>query len=250
MSGDHPNGRWADGSGSPKLSQAFGSSYLSPQMSSPPDGSERGPFWSVFERSHIPMTLLDRDRRYAAVNDAAVDFYRVRREELIGRRAGTGMPDEDPSILDASWDELLRTGELYDERVVRGSGPPMRVSFAAHETSVDHEWHALVVVLSARVEPEGEELIGSISPAASDAIRAEHYPGARGVSATAKRLTRREREIVQRVALGRSTPQIAVDLSVSPATVRSHVRNAMVKTGAHTRAQLVALVLGDGLASE
>jgi DNA-binding CsgD family transcriptional regulator len=50
------------------------------------------------------------------------------------------------------------------------------------------------------------------------------------------------------VALGRSTPQIATDLSLSPATVRSHVRNAMVKVGAHTRAQLVALVLGDGLA--
>jgi DNA-binding CsgD family transcriptional regulator len=196
------------------------------------------------------MTLLDRDRRYAAINDAAVEFYALSREQVIGRRAGTGMPDEDPSILDASWDELLRTGELYDERVVRGSGPPMRVSFAAHETSVDREWHALVVVLSAHIEPEGEELIGSISPAVTGAVPAENDRAARGAGSPAKRLTRREREIVQRVALGRSTPQIAVDLSVSPATVRSHVRNAMVKTGAHTRAQLVALVLGDGLASE
>ena len=44
-------------------------------------------------------------------------------------------------------------------------------------------------------------------------------------------------------------PKIAHDLSLSPATVRSHVRNAMVKTGTHTRAQLVALVLGDSLAA-
>jgi DNA-binding CsgD family transcriptional regulator len=219
-------------------------------MSSPPDGSERGPFWSVFERSHIPMVLVDRDRRYVAVNDAAVDFYRVPRDQVIGRRAGTGMPNEDPSILDPSWDELLRTGELYDERVVRGSGPAMRVSFAAHETSVDREWHALVVVLSAHIEPEGDELIGSIAPTATDSGEAETGRAGRGANSPAKRLTRREREIVQRVALGRSTPQIAVDLSVSPATVRSHVRNAMVKTGSHTRAQLVALVLGDGLASE
>jgi DNA-binding CsgD family transcriptional regulator len=29
--------------------------------------------------------------------------------------------------------------------------------------------------------------------------------------------------------------------------VRTHVRNAMAKTGAHTRAQLVALALADGL---
>lgn len=195
------------------------------------------------------MTLIDRDRRYVAINDAAMDLYSVRREEVVGKVVGTGMPDEDPSILDESWDELLRTGELYDERVVRGSGPPMRVSFAAHETSVNREWHALVVVLSARIEPEGQELIGSTSPAATDTGEGETGRAGDGGRSPAKRLTRREREIVQRVALGRSTPQIAVDLSVSPATVRSHVRNAMVKTGAHTRAQLVALVLGDGLAS-
>ena len=211
------------------------------------NGSERGPFWALFERSHIPMALIDRDRRYVAVNDATVDFSRVPRDELIGTLAGTGMPDEDPASLNASWDKLLRTGELYDEQVVQGAGPPMRVSFAAHETMIDHEWHALVVVLSARTEPEGKELISSTSPAATEAGRSQP---SRGLSSPAKRLTRREREIVERVALGRSTPQIAVDLSVSPATVRSHVRNAMVKTGAHTRAQLVALVLGDGLASE
>jgi DNA-binding CsgD family transcriptional regulator len=196
------------------------------------------------------MTLVDRDRRYVAVNDAAVDFYGIPREQIIGTQAGTGMPDDDPSIASPSWDELLRTGELYDERVVRGAGPAMRVRFAAHETSIDHEWHALILVLSAHVEPEGEELIGAISPVARDGRQPEIDRVARGVSASVKRLTRREREIVQRVALGRSTPQIAADLSVSPATVRSHVRNAMVKTGAHTRAQLVALVLGDGLASE
>ena len=33
----------------------------------------------------------------------------------------------------------------------------------------------------------------------------------------------------------------------NPDTIRSHVRNAMAKTGAHTRAQLVALLLADGL---
>jgi DNA-binding CsgD family transcriptional regulator len=32
--------------------------------------------------------------------------------------------------------------------------------------------------------------------------------------------------------------------------VRTHVRNAMKKTGARTRAQLVALVLADGLIEE
>lgn len=221
-------------------------------MSQPNDGSDRGPLWSVFERSHIPMALVDRDRRYVAVNDAAVELYGYSREDIIGRRAGSGIPDDDPAIGDASWDELVNTGSFYGERLVRAStGPALRVSFAAHGTHVDGRWLALFVVLSAHVEPEGEELIGPL--AGSDAATsAGHAPAdaAPGPSSVTKRLTPRELEILQRVALGRSTPQIANDLSLSPATVRSHVRNAMVKTGAHTRAQLVALVLGEGLASE
>jgi DNA-binding CsgD family transcriptional regulator len=58
---------------------------------------------------------------------------------------------------------------------------------------------------------------------------------------------RRATASLRQVALGASTRQIAADLYLSPATVRSHVRNAMVKTNAHTRAQLVAIALGDGL---
>jgi PAS domain S-box-containing protein len=206
----------------------------------------------VFERSHIPMALIDRDRRYVAVNDASVELYRYSREEIIGSRARSGMPDEDPAIGEAEWEQLVRTGELYGERRVRGpSGPPMRVSYAAHATNVEGRWLALFVVLSAEVEPQGEQLIGGVGPPRVG----RPGPAAGGdpvldLTSPKKGLTRREREIVQRVALGRSTPQIAVDLGVSPATVRSHVRNAMVKTGAHTRAQLVALVLGEGLANE
>ena len=56
-------------------------------------------------------------------------------------------------------------------------------------------------------------------------------------------LTAREREVITHVALGYETDQIAEALYISPTTVRTHVRNAMTKLGAHTRAQLVAIVL-------
>ena len=96
-----------------------------------------------------------------------------------------------------------------------------------------------MVALSAQLDPGGAELIKASPP-----------PSDQGELARARLgLTPRELEIVRQVALGRSTPQIAEDLSLSPATVRSHVRNAMVKTSAHTRAQLVALVLVEGLAT-
>lgn len=201
------------------------------------------------------MLLLDQERRYVAVNDAATELYGYSRDDLIGQRAGTGIEDEDPAAGEAAWEALIRTGSLYAERLVRGSsGTRLKVGFAAHATSVEPRWLALCVVLSARVDPGGEELIGAVGrpgarepPSEAPAIVTPALaPPAPAPASATRRLTAREREIVQRVALGRSTPQIAADLKLSPATVRSHVRNAMVKTGAHTRAQLVALVLAEG----
>jgi len=62
------------------------------------------------------------------------------------------------------------------------------------------------------------------------------------------RLTDREREIVAWVATGRSNDEIAAELVVSTATVRTHVSRAMVKLGARDRAQLVVFAFQSGLA--
>jgi DNA-binding NarL/FixJ family response regulator len=61
-------------------------------------------------------------------------------------------------------------------------------------------------------------------------------------------LTEREREIVAWVATGRSNDEIAAELIVSPATVRTHVSRAMIKLGARDRAQLVVFAVQSGLA--
>ena len=63
-----------------------------------------------------------------------------------------------------------------------------------------------------------------------------------------KRLTDREREMVAWVATGRSNDEIAAELVVSPATVRTHVSRAMVKLHARDRAQLVVFAVQSGLA--
>jgi DNA-binding NarL/FixJ family response regulator len=62
-----------------------------------------------------------------------------------------------------------------------------------------------------------------------------------------ERLTEREREIVAWVATGRSNDEIADELVVSPATVRTHVSRAMVKLHARDRAQLVVFAIQSGL---
>jgi DNA-binding NarL/FixJ family response regulator len=59
----------------------------------------------------------------------------------------------------------------------------------------------------------------------------------------AARLTPRERKVVSLIGMGRSTDEIARELYITPATVRTHVRNAMAKLKVHTRAQLVARIL-------
>lgn len=192
-----------------------------------------GPFWSIFAKSRIPMALIDRDRRYVKVNEAVLRLYQYPLAEILGSRAGRTAIDDDPSAGDAQWEQLLRTNELYGERIVaHADGTHMRVSYAAHVASVSSEWLALFVTLSARL-PNGSELIGM----------QEITNG----SGRKSKLTTREREVVRLVALGCNTRRIAADLSLSTDTIRSHVRNAMAKTGAHTRAQLVALALADGL---
>jgi DNA-binding NarL/FixJ family response regulator len=60
-------------------------------------------------------------------------------------------------------------------------------------------------------------------------------------------LTDREREIVAWVATGRSNDEIAVELVVSPATVRTHVSRALTKLQARDRAQLVVIAVQAGL---
>jgi DNA-binding NarL/FixJ family response regulator len=60
-------------------------------------------------------------------------------------------------------------------------------------------------------------------------------------------LTEREREMVAWVATGRSNDEIADELVISPATVRTHVSRAMLKLGARDRAQLVVFAIESGL---
>ncbi len=60
------------------------------------------------------------------------------------------------------------------------------------------------------------------------------------------RLTDREREVLSLVAAGLSNDEIARELTLSPATAKTHVSRIMTKTGARDRAQLVVLAYESG----
>ncbi|MDD9369287.1 MAG: response regulator transcription factor [Acidimicrobiales bacterium] len=60
-------------------------------------------------------------------------------------------------------------------------------------------------------------------------------------------LTEREKEVLQRVAAGRSNAELAGDLHVSLATAKTHVSSLLSKLGARDRAQLVVQAYESGL---
>ena len=73
---------------------------------------------------------------------------------------------------------------------------------------------------------------------------AEHGRELKALLAT---LTDREREILMLVARGLSNEEIAADLVISPATVKTHLARIFAKTETHDRAQLVVFAYESGL---
>jgi DNA-binding NarL/FixJ family response regulator len=62
-----------------------------------------------------------------------------------------------------------------------------------------------------------------------------------------KALSPREREVLKGVAAGATTETVATELGISTETVQTHVRRAMEKLGAETRAQAVGIAVRQSL---
>ena len=133
-------------------------------------------------------------------------------------------PDDRACVLEAER-RAFRPPYLFDVeyRIRRPDGSTTVVDFAMRAATIDERVLVLGVAIHAHVERDDND---------------RHAPAP---------LTAREREIVHLIALVHVSREICDMLHVAPDTVRTHVRNAMAKTGARTRAQLIAIALGDGL---
>jgi two-component system, NarL family, response regulator DegU len=59
-------------------------------------------------------------------------------------------------------------------------------------------------------------------------------------------LTIRERDVLQKAALGMSNRQIGDDLNIAEQTVKNHLSSAMRKLDIHDRTHAVVMALGQG----
>jgi DNA-binding NarL/FixJ family response regulator len=65
-----------------------------------------------------------------------------------------------------------------------------------------------------------------------------------------ERLTRREQEVLEQIARGRSNKRIALDLGISEKTVKAHVGHLLAKLGVADRTQAALLAVREGLVGD
>ncbi|HUA02652.1 MAG TPA: LuxR C-terminal-related transcriptional regulator [Solirubrobacteraceae bacterium] len=185
-------------------------------------------FRDAFNQSRNAMVLLDDDRCHVEVNGAYVQLLGYRPSELIGHPVREFRADGG-AVSSERWHAALQhkqfTGVI---ELRRADASVISVEYAGHPEVVTGQHLVLFVAL--RVGRPGRVLQAE-TPSAGP--RPE--------------LSAREVDVVKLLALGYSGPEVAEELRIAHNTVRTHTRNAMTKTGARSRAQLVAMSLAECL---
>jgi DNA-binding CsgD family transcriptional regulator len=169
----------------------------------------------ALEQIKVPAYVIDSAGRIRWLNDAA--------KRLVGDAVGKLFT----SVIEP--DQVRRARSQFAENLQSRSGGEFAIDLLTES---------------------GEELRVEIS---SVALRGKHQaigmfglvlPRQTGRDRPAKlddRLTRRQHEILELIAEGESTDQIASDLHLSRETVRNHVRHILQRLGTSSRLEAVAL---------
>ncbi len=183
-----------------------------------------GLLWLIFRHSSNPIVMLDEQQRVLEANEPTLKLLGKSRGELLGVPIASSFSASEGARAAEEWQRLLRAGGGAGKRVIaRPDGTSIEVDWAAHRGRIGGR----AVVVAVMLHPHT-------------------LPGTHASAGPTATLTRREKEVVTLIALGLDTREIASSLHVSPETVKSHVRNAMSKLGAHTRAHLTAIALATG----
>jgi PAS domain S-box-containing protein len=183
-------------------------------------------FWAAFKQSRNPMALLDVPRLVVEANGAFLKLAGYGRDDMIGRPAHRFVVGG-ALFSPQEWVTKLAVSQFTGEmELLCADGSGLGVQWGAQVEAVTGHRLVLLVVLSS-------------------SRWGAHFRRSSPSDPEARPLSPREREVVQLVAQGRTGPEIANELQIAHDTVRRHVDNAMAKTGARSRAHLVAKSLGD-----
>jgi DNA-binding CsgD family transcriptional regulator len=183
------------------------------------------------------MLIADDQRRWVTANTAACDLLGIARDEVPWHTIDEFTPRDDREWLEEQWRTFLANGAaegLYQLHVPDRGPVPVEFSATANVLPARH--------LSVFMPPDEltpEEVKSALA-------RREPWTSVASEGGGRLQLTEREREIMTLVASGLQSGDIAECLFLSPETIKSHVHNAMVKLGAHTRAHAVAIALVRG----
>ena len=193
-------------------------------------------FSTAFSRAPIGMAIVALDGRWLEVNDAFCEFLGYSEDEL---RETTWQALTHPADIDA---DLASVQAAIDGRI-DGYTMVKRYLRKDREEVVGRLTRALVRA------PDGEPryFISQVEPV-SDKRKA--FPASANDAAEElgrPTLTPRQTEILQLLADGESTRQIAERLHLSQATVRNHFARALAGLGVHTRVQAIVTASRLGL---
>jgi DNA-binding CsgD family transcriptional regulator len=189
-----------------------------------------------------PAYITDRDGRIKGWNSAAHALLGHTVAEVRGRRC----------------DQVVDGRDVFGNAICGPGCPVRQVSrqralqrFRMHvRTAADYYVEVECTYLRVRNDEGDEAIIHLLQPVPDG----HHRPAPPGEGATdtvgpsnSTPLTPRETEVLRLLAAGLGTRAVAEELSVSVATVRTHVENILQKLEVHSRLEAVALALRKGL---
>jgi len=165
---------------------------------------------SLIDEEDVAIVVADDQRRYVHANAAACALFGVHHDDLIGMRVEeiTGTPADE---AEAGWAHLRSAGVLVGTFPLRSPVGVLQIPYIA-VADVTPGRHLAILIPSRGA--------GSWQP-----------------------LSQREREVVALVAAGATGREVGERLSVTAATVETHIRNAMRRHGARNRSHLVTLAI-------
>ncbi len=212
-------------------------------------------FAKSFRLAPVPMKLSTLDgHRILNVNHAFLQITGWTYEEVVGRKPADLELWESAAVRRDVERRLAETGAFraHELKLSARDGRLIDCLVSAETVTINGQLCILSVFQDISERKRTElELITAIEAAMQDsswlsrnimdrlaALRSSQTPSA-GPPPAAADLTRREREVIELIARGKSDAAIAEALSLSRNTVRNHVARLYAKIGAHNRGEAI-----------